>query len=241
MDDLLGLGDSWQQQEQNELPRWKSSLMKVRDMSGDCPEYALPNREPQTITFQRRERLQLPQHGFWQITQGFILTCILAEDGTLIPVGIWSQGDLLGFPLVPQDALEVESITQVTVVPISTLTPDLWVHQSLNQVKQTQVLLTLRHGPVMQRIERLFMWLGSRFGERTETGMLINLRLTHQMIADFVGSTRVTTTRLLKQLQQEGFLAQTKSHFFYLYAPQKTSIRERCKLSIMLLDKAVDE
>ncbi|NJN30935.1 MAG: Crp/Fnr family transcriptional regulator [Synechococcales cyanobacterium RM1_1_8] len=231
MDDSLKLDFPWQQQRQHELLHREKSLIQIGSMSGDYSKEILLNRDPQTIIFRCRERLQLPRHGFWQITQGFILIHALSEDGTLIPLGIWSKGDLLGFPFAPQDALEVESITPVTVITISKLTPELWADQSLKQLKQTQILLTLRHGIVIERIKRLFVWLGSRFGEATETGILINLRLTHQIIADFIGSTRVTTTRLLKQLRREGFLDQNQRHLFHLYVqPRTTLISEQNRL-----------
>ena len=42
-------------------------------------------------------------------------------------------------------------------------------------------------------------WLDKRFGEDVENGRLLNLRLTHQDIAETLGTTRVTVTRILNQ------------------------------------------
>ena len=181
-----------------------------------CPESTLTGLPSRYLHFQRRERLQLSKTGFWQIIQGFIVASILNEEGNLIPLGIWSKGDLLGHSLVCHASLEVESITQATVLTIENPQPELLLRQSLNQVKQTQVLLTLRQGPVIDRIQGLLIRLAQQFGEMTEDGMLINLRLTHQMIADFVGSSRVTVTRLLQQLQRDGILSCQERHLIYL-------------------------
>lgn len=186
------------------------------------PGSILTGLPPQSIHFQRRERLQLPSTGFWQIVGGFIVASILNEEGNLIPLGIWSKGDLLGYSLACHASIEVESITQATVLSIAAPSPEQLLHQSLRQLKQTQTLLTLRQGPVIDRIEGLLIWLAQQFGEMTEDGILINLRLTHQMIADFVGSTRVTTTRLLQQLQRDGILSCQKGHVIYF---SKTEIQ----------------
>lgn len=41
---------------------------------------------------------------------------------------------------------------------------------------------------------------------RVEQGQLIDLRLTHQEIAEVIGTTRVTVTRLLKQFEREAII-----------------------------------
>jgi CRP-like cAMP-binding protein len=51
---------------------------------------------------------------------------------------------------------------------------------------------------------RLLFWLSRRFGEDKAQGQLIDLRLTHQDLAEFLGTTRVTVTRTLGQLEEQG-------------------------------------
>ena len=48
--------------------------------------------------------------------------------------------------------------------------------------------------------------LAKDFGEPCETGLRLNLRLTHQEIASALSTTRVTVTRVLGQLRDEGWL-----------------------------------
>lgn len=50
----------------------------------------------------------------------------------------------------------------------------------------------------------ILQWLATRFGESTPSGDLLQVGMTHQQLADLVGITRSTTTRLLKQLEREG-------------------------------------
>ena len=44
------------------------------------------------------------------------------------------------------------------------------------------------------------------FGVADELGITIDLRLSHQAIAEAIGSTRVTITRLLGDLRQSGLV-----------------------------------
>jgi len=47
-------------------------------------------------------------------------------------------------------------------------------------------------------------------------GELIDLRLTHQGIAEAIGSTRVTVTRLLKELESERKILRQQRHYIVI-------------------------
>lgn len=53
---------------------------------------------------------------------------------------------------------------------------------------------------------KLLNWLANRFGQDANQGRLIDLRLTHQDLSELLGTTRVTVTRALDQLEQQGFI-----------------------------------
>jgi CRP/FNR family cyclic AMP-dependent transcriptional regulator len=55
-----------------------------------------------------------------------------------------------------------------------------------------------------QRLRMLFMILSSDSGEKTPEGVLINVKLTHQEMADMAGLTRETVTRELNKLRKKG-------------------------------------
>ena len=58
----------------------------------------------------------------------------------------------------------------------------------------------------MDSPNRGFLELAKDFGEPCEAGLRLNLRLTHQEIASALSTTRVTVTRVLGQLRDEGWL-----------------------------------
>lgn len=73
------------------------------------------------------------------------------------------------------------------------------------QIHQLQELLIIRS---CKRIEemllKLLTWLGGRFGEAGETGVILKTFLTHQDLAETLNTTRVTMTRSMNQLEHQG-------------------------------------
>ncbi len=57
-----------------------------------------------------------------------------------------------------------------------------------------------------QRIKILFMTLSEQHGRRVEDGIMLDLKLTHQEIADMAGLSRETVTRVLDRWREEGLI-----------------------------------
>ena len=72
------------------------------------------------------------------------------------------------------------------------------------QTESLLALLGLRR--VEERVRGFLELLAKDFGELCEAGLRLNLRLTHQEIASALSTTRVTVTRVLGQLRDEGWL-----------------------------------
>lgn len=59
----------------------------------------------------------------------------------------------------------------------------------------------------LQRICSLFLYLDKRFGKDTPDGRLLDIKLSHEDIASWVGTARETTSRQVEQLTAEGLIA----------------------------------
>jgi len=173
-------------------------------------------------TFKRREHLPLRENSLWQIEAGAVRTYTLTEDGTVISLGFWGLGDIVGRPLACIQPYEVKCLTDVMVRALQFDQCDHLNQVLLSHLHQTQALLRLRSGQIYQRLQQFLDWLADKFGHESEQGQLIQLRLTHQDIADVLGTTRVTVTRLLSQFEQEGRISWIKQH---LFLPRSLQIR----------------
>ena len=76
-----------------------------------------------------------------------------------------------------------------------------------SRILQTETMIeTLTHRDMSSRLVSFLLVLCRDFGIPSEEGITIDLRLSHQGIAEAIGSTRVTITRLLGDLRNLGLL-----------------------------------
>lgn len=75
-------------------------------------------------------------------------------------------------------------------------------------------ILTYRNASL--RIKALLLMLAGEYGEKTAEGETLNIKLTHQSLADMTNLTRETVTRVLDRLQKEGEITMLKSRLIRL-------------------------
>ncbi|MGB9682107.1 MAG: Crp/Fnr family transcriptional regulator [bacterium] len=76
---------------------------------------------------------------------------------------------------------------------------------------------------VRTRIISLLISLGERYGKPISNGIEIHIRFTHQELADLVGSSRETITRVLGELQENKIIRIEKDKILII-APEKLKI-----------------
>jgi CRP/FNR family transcriptional regulator, global nitrogen regulator len=77
-----------------------------------------------------------------------------------------------------------------------------------SRILQTEMMIeTLAHRDMGSRLVSFLLILCRDFGVPTADGITIDLKLSHQAIAEAIGSTRVTVTRLLGDLRQDKLIS----------------------------------
>ncbi|MEO1520023.1 MAG: global nitrogen regulator NtcA [Cyanobacteria bacterium J06633_2] len=77
-----------------------------------------------------------------------------------------------------------------------------------SRILQTEMMIeTLAHRDMGSRLVSFLLILCRDFGMPSTEGITIDLKLSHQAIAEAIGSTRVTVTRLLGDLRQDGMIS----------------------------------
>ena len=80
-----------------------------------------------------------------------------------------------------------------------------------SRILQTEMMIeTLAHRDMASRLVSFLLILCRDFGIPSVQGITIDLKLSHQAIAEAIGSTRVTVTRLLGELRQEELISINK-------------------------------
>ncbi|MBI4782173.1 MAG: Crp/Fnr family transcriptional regulator [Oscillatoriophycideae cyanobacterium NC_groundwater_1537_Pr4_S-0.65um_50_18] len=155
--------------------------------------------------FPARAILPSRPNSLWKIKSGFVRTLTWLEDGNNVALGIWGEGDVVGAMLSKADPFQIECLTKVEAiaVPFSELRNATEV--LLAHLHQVEALMQIHsHRRIDMVLLKFLEWLDKRFGQDVENGRLLNLRLTHQDIAEAIGSTRVTVTRILNQFERQG-------------------------------------
>lgn len=170
------------------------------------------------LSFKRKELISPKPNRLWMIEQGLVKTVLWNEAGESSLLGLWGQGELVAQPLTSGADYEIECITPVKICSLLMETVNMQTVMSA-QIQQMEFLLDLMHCyPMSQRIMKFLGWLAQKAGRVTEEGCVIDLNLTHEAIAEMIGTTRVTTTRMLKQLETQGQLARFHRHRIMLFS-----------------------
>jgi hypothetical protein len=131
----------------------------------------------------------------------------------MITLGVWGAGDLVGKLFSNIDPYQIECLTKVEA---SLLTGDRWMQNPndlLSHIRQSEEFLLIRsYRKIDIMLLKFLAWTAKKFGRTVETGLLIDVRLTHQDIAEILNTTRVTITRTLSQLEQQGLIQRLPLH-----------------------------
>lgn len=122
----------------------------------------------------------------------------------MLSLGIWGVGDVTGEALSNIKPYQVECLTEVEATLLS---GDHCFHNLetlISHIQQLEELAVIRsHKRVEEALLQLLLWLARKFGREVSQGHLLDLRLTHQDLAEMLGTTRVTVTRILSQLEAQ--------------------------------------
>ncbi len=120
---------------------------------------------------------------------------------------------------------EIYTLSEVDLVRLSWQDIDksqsltLEMNQLLTRgLRQVQILLTLiNKNRVDERLLGLLAFLAREFGKETPEGIHIDIPLTHQQIANIVGTKRVTVSRCLVVFKKVSLLSKKKGRQLYVY------------------------
>ncbi|MFG6101342.1 Crp/Fnr family transcriptional regulator [Leptothoe sp. EHU-05/26/07-4] len=156
--------------------------------------------------FKRRDRISVDTCTLWQVRSGLVRTVTWSEEGEIVVLGLWSPGSVIGVPISQVEPYELQCLSAVELIRLPLDYP-LTIDMLLKHTAQVNRLLQIMHcRQVQDRLLQFTCWLAENFGQPTSHGRLITIRLTHQEIAETIGTSRVTITRFIKQLEATGLM-----------------------------------
>lgn len=200
-------------------------------MPETMPSHSVPSlttRERQLLEDLYRERnltpytpgqtIPLPPEEWVIVCRGFVQLTTSYPNGGEAVVGFAGPSMPLGSPLTLLDPYQATALTAVDVLRLSAaevesseaLSQGL-LKQVIRRLRQTEALLALvGRRRVEDRLQQLLSLLAVELGSPVAGGVRLQVRLTHQVLANVIGTTRVTITRLLNRFRQQGWITLDK-------------------------------
>lgn len=179
------------------------------------------NNHERLHSFSPREIIPSQSDCFWLLKQGVVKTFTWNEEGTAITLGYWGSGDVVGQPLSLVSPYQIECLNCVKAVSIPLRQCDRLSEPIRRHIQETEELLYIvRSERMYSRLLKILTWLARKFSCEVEGGKLIDLPLTHQELAEVIGTTRVTVTKLINQLDQEGVISRPRRNSIILNYPR---------------------
>lgn len=162
-----------------------------------------------------------PAESVFVIERGIVKLCQLTSEGKESILGFAQAGEVFGeFAIVhgkerDEYAAAVER-SHLLAIPAAALSGLLREHAGLGLAitrmmghRRHRIERRLRHLlflPKRERLIHLLLDLADQFGEQQTNGVRLRVRLSHQELGNWIGSTRETVTLLLGQFRLEGLV-----------------------------------
>jgi len=155
------------------------------------------------------------------VAQGRVKICHATPDGKQSIIGFIDSGEIFGeLALLGNEPrgeyVEATEKTTLVLLPKQSIMHTIQKYPSLvfgvtkligaRRQRVEKRLRNLLFRSNRERVIHLLLELSEKYGQRTEEGVSLNIRLSHQEMACLIGSTRETVTVVLGQLQKEGLL-----------------------------------
>jgi hypothetical protein len=144
----------------------------------------------------------------WLTSDGYVRQVTWNEDAELITLMLWGPGDLI---LGSQATFECRNETgTISHVSLESHAPtDAEILQALKrQISRSMEIMRIsRIRKADDRLLTMLRWLAAQFGRVNSLGHSLSLddmNLTHQVIAELTGLTRVTVTKSLNKYKSLG-------------------------------------
>jgi CRP-like cAMP-binding protein len=152
------------------------------------------------------------------VCRGVVQIGTLYDSGDEALLGLACPSMPFGLPLASIRPYQAAALTDVDLMRLTLAeveqSPELaqsLFRQLTRRLQQTEsILAMIGYRRVEDRLRHLLLLLkeelGVLVGGANAGNTRLSVRLTHQQLANAIGTTRVTVTRLLSQLQEEGWI-----------------------------------
>jgi PAS domain S-box-containing protein len=164
--------------------------------------------------YSKGENICLHPQLIWYVKCGLIKLSTFSETEQEIVTGLVTPEMVFSSVMTELQTYQATALTDVELIaiPVSQLEifsslKEIIFAKNQQRLQQTEYLLfIIGQRSVYNRLRYLLEYLKGIIGEPVSGGIRLKFRLTHEDIASICGTTRVTITRLISELQQQNII-----------------------------------
>ena len=159
--------------------------------------------------YQRGDEISVLDSGIWQVYRGVVQLSKVQQDGTEIISGWVTADGVFGniadvptiYRAVALGDVYAKRYSTQDVIRYPALAKQFIAQFSDRLIKSQQLLTIIAIAKVEERLKHLLSFLKQEIGQPVEDGVRLEVRFTHQHLAESIHTTRVTITRILGDFQ----------------------------------------
>jgi len=202
------------------------ALLRKCEVLSEIPVEALQVLGPnlKVGTYRPRQVIYLPgdrAQGVHFLTGGRIKISKVTRDGKELTLAYRTEGDFFGEPCLleggPREEMAEAMDSSTTVEVDRELLDQLLRTNGVAAYKFARALIARRKDletrveqlifkDVGSKLAELLLRLGSEHGIENKRGLVLGVKITHQEMANLIGSTRETVSLTLSQFKRKGFI-----------------------------------
>lgn len=172
----------------------------------------------------------LLRHQVWLVVRGMVKLGAITFHGDEMVLGLAGPNEPFGDPFADVEAYEARTLcdTDLLCFSLTEIEQDPRLCSAMLKAlaqrhRQSQSLLALMSlRRVEERVRGFLELLVNDYGQPCDEGLRLDLRLTHQELASAVGTTRVTVTRVIGALKEQGWLCfDARRRLIVTHLPQR--------------------
>ena len=165
--------------------------------------------------FEKGDEITVLDSNVWQVYRGVVQLSKVQSDGSEIILG-WvtangTFGNCLDVSSQLHRAVAISDVYARNYLPQDIVKNPLLARQFLAQfsdrlIKSEKLLSIIAIKRVEERFTQLLLMLKQDMGQRVDNGVRLQVRFTHQQLAEAICTTRVTITRIMGDFQNRNLI-----------------------------------
>ena len=174
---------------------------------------SLERREKELLLqqYQKGDEISVLDSGIWQVYRGVVQLSRVQQDGNEIISGWVTANGVFGnlsdrttlYRAVALGDVYAKRYSSGDIVKYPALARQFLAQFSERLVKSQQLLAIIAANRVEERLKNLLLLLKQEIGQSVEGGVRLQVRFTHQHLAESIHTTRVTITRIIGDFQAQ--------------------------------------